>query len=95
MPAMSEKGTDGEMMTGTQFAEKMGVNYSTVVRWLKRQLVPGAVLCESPTRGKWWEIPPEALQMERPRWGGPPGGTRKAGVKKATKKGTRRKRGDQ
>lgn len=99
MRVMSKKGTENEMMTGTQFAEKMGVNYTTVVRWLKRKIVPGAELRESPTRGKWWEIPPEALQMERPRWGGPPGGTRKAraktAAKKAGKRAVKQRRGDQ
>lgn len=58
-------------MTATAFAEKMGVNFSTVMRWLRRKIVPGAVLRESPDRGKWWEIPESALQMERPKWGGP------------------------
>lgn len=65
-------------MTATAFAKEMRVDYSTVMRWLKRELVPGAVLMESPERGKWWEIPESALEMERPKWGGP---------KKAKKKG--------
>jgi len=68
-------------MTATVFAERMGVNYSTVMRWLKRKLVPGAELQESPERGKWWEIPESALQMERPKWGGPKGGTKRAATK--------------
>jgi hypothetical protein len=34
-------------MTATVFAEEMGVSYPTVVRWLKRKTVPGAVLRES------------------------------------------------
>lgn len=59
----------GRTMTATVFAEEMGVSYPTVVRWLKRQLVPGAVLKESPDRGKWWEIPQDALKMERPKTG--------------------------
>lgn len=69
-------------MTATVFAEKMGVDYSTVIRWLKRKLVPGATLQESPDRGKWWEIPEKALQMERPKWGGP----KKSAAAKNTKK---------
>ncbi|HEV2664486.1 MAG TPA: hypothetical protein VG324_06225 [Blastocatellia bacterium] len=73
-------------MTATVFAQEMGVDYSTVMRWLKRQLVPGAVLREAPERGKWWEIPESALQMERPKWGGPPRGMDATGVKKAAKK---------
>lgn len=68
-------------MTATVFAEKMGVDYSTVMRWLRRKIVPGAVLRESPDRGKWWEIPESALQMERPKWGGPKEGTKQASKK--------------
>jgi hypothetical protein len=68
----------GRLMTATVFAQEMGVDYSTVIRWLKRQIVPGAVLRESPERGKWWEIPETALQMERPKWGGPKKSTKKA-----------------
>jgi len=75
----------GRLMTATVFAQEMGVDYSTVMRRLKRQIVPGAVLRESPERGKWWEIPESALQMERPKWGGPEGG------KNAKKKGARAK----
>jgi len=63
---------DGRVMTATVFAEEMGVSYPTVVRWLKRRLVPGAVLRESPDRGKWWEIPEAALAMERPKTGPKP-----------------------
>lgn len=70
--------TTSTPMTATVFAERMGVDYSTVMRWLRRQLVPGAELQESPERGKWWEIPESALQMERPRWGGPGRGKKKA-----------------
>ena len=69
-------------MTATVFAHEMGVDYSTVMRWLKRQIVPGAILRESPERGKWWEIPETALQMERPKWGGP----KSSGAKKTAKK---------
>jgi hypothetical protein len=71
-------------MTATIFATRMGVDYSTVMRWLRRQLVPGATLQESPERGKWWEIPESALEMQRPKIGGPRGGTTTS--KKATKK---------
>ena len=54
------------MHTATVFAQEMGVDYSTVMRWLKRQLVPGAMPRESPERGKWWEIPEIALQIRQP-----------------------------
>jgi predicted site-specific integrase-resolvase len=65
-------------MTAKQFAEAMGVEYRTVVRWLSDGIVPGAELKEVMPGVKWWEIPPEAIEeMERP----------KAGRRKATKKG--------
>jgi hypothetical protein len=76
---------EGRVMTATVFAEEMGVSYPTVVRWLKRKIVPGAILRESPDRGKWWEIPEVALQMERPKSGPKPGD------KKSAKKGVRAK----
>ncbi|HKX32351.1 MAG TPA: hypothetical protein VJ302_31980 [Blastocatellia bacterium] len=56
-------------MTARAFAEEMDVDYSTVIRWLKKGLVPGAQLKESEDRGKWWEIPPSALKMQMPRAG--------------------------
>src|SRR5215813_9485242 len=77
----------GRLMTATVFAQEMGVDYSTVMRWLKRQLVPGAVLRESEERGKWWEIPEAALQMERPKWGGPKRSRATKPAKKSAKKG--------
>jgi hypothetical protein len=78
-------------MTATVFAQEMGVDYSTVMRWLKRQIVPGAVLRESPERGKWWEIPESALQMERPKWGGPKASAgAKTVAKKAAKSGAKK-----
>jgi hypothetical protein len=70
--------TPVEPMTATTFAEEMGVSYPTVVRWLKRGIVPGAELRESPDRGKWWEIPLAALDMQRPKWGGFPNGPQAA-----------------
>jgi predicted site-specific integrase-resolvase len=57
------------VMTATVFAKEMDVAYSTVIRWLERGLVPGAVIKEAPDRGKWWEIPESALKMERPKAG--------------------------
>lgn len=62
----------GRMMTATVFAEEMSVSYPTVVRWLKRKLVPGAERKESPERGVWREIPEAALQMDRPPAGRKP-----------------------
>ncbi len=65
-------------MTATNFAREMGISYPTVIRWLDRQLVPGAELKESPERGKWWEIPETALKMERPTPGPKKGSKRPA-----------------
>jgi predicted site-specific integrase-resolvase len=56
-------------MTARIFAEEMDVDYSTVIRWLKQGLVPGAELKESEDRGKWWEIPQSALKMKTPKPG--------------------------
>ena len=67
-------------MTATVFAEEMDVSYATAVRWLKRKLVPGAILRESSDRGKWWEIPESALKMQRPK-PGPRRGTKKGSAK--------------
>ncbi len=72
-------------MTATVFAEEMGVSYPTVVRWLKRKLVPGAELKQSPDRGKWWEIPEEALTMARPK-PGPKTNAEATPAKKTSKK---------
>jgi hypothetical protein len=74
------------ILNAGDFAICMDVDYSTVMRWLKRGLVPNAALMRD-HRGKWWEIPQSALQMERPQPGGrgkkrtPKGGTKKASKK--------------
>ena len=56
------------VMTARQFSERMEVNYRTVLNWLEEGLVPGAKRKSSPI-GDYWEIPPAALNMERPRRG--------------------------
>lgn len=58
-------------MNTKQFAEKMGVNYCTVTRWLRQEIVPGAT---RNWNGKDWDIPDEALQMVRPKTGPKPKG---------------------
>ena len=55
-------------MTAVQFAKRMDVDYSTVIRWLKLKLVPGAILEETPI-GTYWQIPESSLEMERPKAG--------------------------
>lgn len=59
------------MFTAVKFAGEMGISYPTMVRWLKRGLVPGATLEETPA-GNYWQIPESSLQMERPKAGRPP-----------------------
>ncbi len=67
-------------MTAVEFAEKMDYDYSTIMRWLRMDLVPGAKFV--PVSGKFgvWQIPQSALSMQRPR----PGRKR---AKKPAKKG--------
>lgn len=68
-------------MTARQFAEAMGVEYRTVVRWLSDGLVPDAELKEVMPGIKWWEIPVSAVEtMERPKAG------RRKTAKKSEKK---------
>ena len=59
------------MFTAVKFADEMGISYPTIVRWLKRNLVPGAEQVETPM-GNVWQIPESALQMERPPVGRKP-----------------------
>jgi hypothetical protein len=73
-------------MTAVTFADAMDVNYTTVMRWLRNGLVPGAELIEPVPGMKVWQIPESALNMPRPK-SGPPRGTKKSGVKKSSKKG--------
>lgn len=53
-------------MTAVSFAEAMNVDYATVMRWLRQELVPGAELIEPVPGMKVWQIPESALQMQRP-----------------------------
>ena len=58
-------------MTAVEFAKAMDYDYSTVMRWLRRGLVPGAEFMPVSESGKFgiWRIPQSALQMEKPRPG--------------------------
>jgi hypothetical protein len=67
-------------MTAVQFAREIGVSYPTVVGWLSRGIVPGAVK-KSDHRGEYWEIPEKALSMERPKRGPKPKSGKKGGKK--------------
>lgn len=55
-------------MTASEFAKKKGVSYRTVLNWIRQGLVPGAVERNS-AKGKYWEVPTAALQMEQPKRG--------------------------
>ncbi len=65
------------LLTAVKFAEEAGISYPTIVRWLKRGLVPGAQSVDTPM-GKVWQIPESALKMERPKAGRIPSATKKA-----------------
>jgi predicted site-specific integrase-resolvase len=56
------------IMTACEFARRKGVNYETVLKWLKLGLIPGAVK-KATDRGAAWYIPKSALQMEKPQRG--------------------------
>jgi hypothetical protein len=74
-----------QMMTAVAFAEAMNVDYATVIRWLKNELVPGAELMEPVPGMKVWQIPASSVKtMERPLPG------RKRGAEKAAKKGAKK-----
>ncbi len=70
-------------MTAVEFAKAIDYDYSTVMRWLRRGLVPGAEFMPVSESGKFgiWRIPQAALQMEKPRLG------RKKGAVKTTSAG--------
>jgi len=80
---MSAKTSD-EFMTAQVFAEEMGVHYRTALSWLRNGLVPGAVERETPM-GNYWQIPLDALQMEKPKPGPKPKATKKAAKKKGAR----------
>jgi hypothetical protein len=75
-----------KQMTAVAFAEAMDVNYTTVMRWLRAGIVPGAELIEPVPGMKVWQMPESAKHMKMPK-PGPPRGTKKGGVKKAKKGG--------
>lgn len=76
-------------MTAVAFAEEMNVDYATVIRWLKRGLVPGAEPIEPVPGFKVWQIPESALEMERPL-AGRKRRPKKDGAKKTAKKGVKK-----
>jgi hypothetical protein len=71
-----------EMLTAKKFAERAGVTYPTIIAWLKKGLVPEAVLVEDSPHGAYWQIPATSLdKVEKQKPGPKP-------TKKAAKKGS-------
>lgn len=60
------------MISTSDFAQRMDINYRTALNWLRAGLVPGAKKRELPGgAGVFWEIPITAVEMERPIKPGP------------------------
>lgn len=58
-------------MTASEFAEKKGIPYQTVARWLRKKLIPGVKITQF-GKFKVYMIPEEALNtVERPKIGRP------------------------
>jgi hypothetical protein len=80
-----------EMLTAKKFAQRAGITYPTMMAWLKKGLVPGAVLKEDSNFGKYWEIPATSLdEVQKQKTGPKPAiGTVEANPakKRAAKKG--------
>jgi len=70
-------------MTVREFAEKMGRTYETIIRWLAKDMVPGAYREEITETLSIWRIPESALQMEIPK-SGPKPATAAAQVEQAS-----------
>jgi hypothetical protein len=75
------------VMTAKQFAEQLSINYRTALNWLEAGLAPGSQRKDSPV-GEYWEIPADALKMDRPKRG-PKAGAKKAGSAANSKTATR------
>jgi hypothetical protein len=48
---------DSKMITAKEYAEMHNVHYTTVMNWLRRDLVPGAIKEELPFGGCFYKIP--------------------------------------
>lgn len=67
-------------MNASEFAEKRGIPYQTVARWLKQGIIPGVKVVTA-GRVRVYLIPESAMTFERPKTGRPTK-TRKAATKK-------------
>jgi hypothetical protein len=58
------------MLTPRQYASEAGVAYTTVMNWLQKGLIAGAVKESLPFGGYYWQVPynapPPKLQPGRP-----------------------------
>jgi hypothetical protein len=80
-----------KFMTAVDFAKAMDYDYSTIMRWLKDGIVPGAQFVEVSGNFGVWQIPHSAVtEMKVPRLGRKRG-AKKVGAKKASKKTTSKK----
>jgi len=57
-------------MTVSEFAEQKGIPYQTVIRWVRKNLIPGVKTTQF-GRFKVYMIPDDA-EVERPKTGRPP-----------------------
>lgn len=56
-------------MTAAEFARQMDYDYTTIMRWLRKGIVPGARREEVGEGLYLWRIPEAALEMRPPRLG--------------------------
>jgi predicted site-specific integrase-resolvase len=71
-----------EILTAKKFAERAGVTYPTIITWLKKGLVPKAVLIEDSPHGAYWQIPATSLdKVEKQKPGPKPAKKSKKGAK--------------
>jgi len=61
---------EDKLMTAVEFAQAMDYDYSTIMRWLRNGLVPGAKFVEISGQFGVWQIPKSAMtEIKLPRPG--------------------------
>ncbi len=53
-----------EMLTPRQYADRVGVAYTTVMNWLRQGLIAGAVKEEMPFGGYVYQVPADASKPD-------------------------------
>lgn len=83
-----------KMLTTREVAERIGVKYSTVMLWLRKNKLAGAFKETSP-RGDYWLIPESSIkgivkrkQGRPPKPDGPKDSEKAKAARKSTKKST-------